>query len=63
MTQYFPKIFIHFNGNVKNEINLSNYAIKTDVERATGGDTQHIRNRLILIKDQMLTNLQLLQLS
>ena len=49
MTQYFPKTFIHFNGNVKNEISLPNYAMKTDVERATGGDTQHMLNRLILI--------------
>ena len=32
MSQYFPKPYNRFGGNVKAELDLSNYATKTDVK-------------------------------
>ena len=35
MRQYFPKPYQNFGGNVKVELELSNYATKTDLKNAT----------------------------
>ena len=39
MSQYFPKPFRSFGGNIKVKVYLSNYATKTDLKRATHVDT------------------------
>ena len=40
MSQYFPKPFnSYFGDNVKVKIDLSNYAIKTDLKNVTNIDT------------------------
>ena len=39
MSQYFPKPFRSFGGNIKVKGDLSNYAIKTDLKNATHVDT------------------------
>ena len=36
MSQYFPKPYNQFGGNVKVEVDLSNYTKKTDLKGATG---------------------------
>ena len=38
MNQYFTKPYKTFAGNIKVELDLSNYAIKGDLKRATGVD-------------------------
>ena len=45
MSQYFPKPYNHFGGNVKAELDLSNYATKTDVKGATGIDMSRLALR------------------
>ena len=45
MSQYFPKPYNRFGGNVKAELDLSNYAIKTDLKGATGIDTSRLALR------------------
>ena len=39
MSQYFPKPFRSFGGNIKVKVYLSNYATKTDLKHATHVDT------------------------
>ena len=39
ITQYFPKLFISFGGNIRVKVDLSNYAIKTDLKNITHIDT------------------------
>ena len=39
MSQYFPKPFKHFRGNIDVKVDLSNYAIKTDLKTVTHIDT------------------------
>ena len=41
MSQYSPKLYEHFGGNVKTELHLSNYATKNDLKGATGIDTSN----------------------
>ena len=36
MSQYFPKKYEHFGGNVKVELDLSNYITKSDLKKETG---------------------------
>ena len=38
MSEYFPKLFKHFHGNVKVELDLSHYATKPDLKGATEVD-------------------------
>ena len=40
-SQYFPKPYRSFDGNVKVELDLSSYAIKFDLKNATGIDTSN----------------------
>ena len=42
MSQYFPKPYNRFGGNVKVELNFSNFAKKTDIKGATGIDTSNL---------------------
>ena len=42
MSQYFPKPYNPFGGNVKVELNFSNIAKKTDIKGATGIDTSNL---------------------
>ena len=39
MSQYFPKLFTSFDGNVNVKVDLSNYATKTDLKNVTNFDT------------------------
>ena len=39
MSQYFPKPFRSFEGNINLKVNLSNYATKTDLKTVTHVDT------------------------
>ena len=39
MTQYFPKPFRSFEGNIYVKVDLSNYATKTDLKHVTHVDT------------------------
>ena len=39
MSQYFPKPFKNFRGNIDVKVDLSNYAIKTDLKTVTHIDT------------------------
>ena len=41
MTQYFPKPFKNFRGNINVKLNLSNYAIKTDLKNSAHVDTSN----------------------
>ena len=38
MSQYFPKPYEPFNGDIKVKINLSNYATKTDLKNVSNVD-------------------------
>ena len=35
MSQYFPKLFRSFGGNIRVKVDLSNYATKTDLKKVT----------------------------
>ena len=39
MSQYFPKTFRSFRGNINIKVDLSNYATKTDLKNVTHVDT------------------------
>ena len=39
MTQYFPTPYGSYKTNVKVELDLSNYAVKTEIKEATSVDT------------------------
>ena len=39
MSQYFPKPFRSFGGNINVKVDLSNYATKTDLKYVTNDDT------------------------
>ena len=39
MSQYFPKLFRSFGGNIDVKVDLSNYAIKSDLKNVTHVDT------------------------
>ena len=39
MSQYFPKPFRSFVGNINGKVDLSNYATKTDLKNVAHGDT------------------------
>ena len=39
MSQYFPKPFRSFGGNINVKVDLSNYATKTDLKNVTQIDT------------------------
>ena len=39
MSQYFPKLFRNFGGNIKINVDLLNHATKTDLKNITHIDT------------------------
>ena len=41
MSQYFPKPFRSFGGNIKVKVDLSNYATKADIKNITRADTSN----------------------
>ena len=41
MSQYFPKPFRSFGGNINVKVDLSNYATKTDLKNVTHNDTSN----------------------
>ena len=41
MSQYFPKLFRSFGGNINVKVGLSNYATKTDLKNKTHIDTSN----------------------
>ena len=41
MSQYFPKPFRNFGGNINVKLNLSNYATKTDLKNIAHADTSN----------------------
>ena len=41
MSQYFPKPYRSFEGNINFKVGLSNYATKSDLKDATGIDTSN----------------------
>ena len=50
MSQYFSKPYNHLSGNAKVELNLSNYAPKNDLIKATGIDKSNIALKSNLAK-------------
>ena len=42
MSQYFPKPYEPFGGDINVEVDLSNYATKADLKIATGIDTSKL---------------------
>ena len=45
MSQYFPKPSDRFGGNIKVELDLSNYATKADLKGATRVDTSNLASK------------------
>ena len=50
MSQYFPKPYEPFGGDISVKVDLSNYATKTDVKKATGIDTSNLALKSNLAK-------------
>ena len=48
MSQYFPKPFRSFGGNINVKVDLSNYATKTDLKNVTHVDTSSFALKTIL---------------
>ena len=42
MSQYFPKTYEPFGGDINLKVDLSNYATKADLKNATGTDTSKL---------------------
>ena len=55
MSQYFPKPYRSFGGNIDVKVVLSNYATKTDVKDATGIDTSNfaLKSNLTNLKTEV----------
>ena len=49
MSQYFPKPYKRFGGDINVRIDLSNYATKTDLKNATGIDISKLAAKSDLI--------------
>ena len=45
MNQYFPKLHEHYIGNVKVELDLSNFVTKADLKEATAVDTSNLASK------------------
>ena len=45
MSQYFPKPYECYSGNVKVELDLSNYATKAGLKGSTGVDTSSLASK------------------
>ena len=55
MSQYFPKPFISFGGNINVKVDLSNYATKTDLKNVTHVDTSNfdLKTNLARLKTEV----------
>ena len=55
MSQYFPKPFISFGGNINVKVDLSNYATKTDLKNVTHVDTSNfdLKTNLASLKTEV----------
>ena len=55
MSQYFPKPFRSFGGNINVKVDLSNYATKTDLKNVTHVDTSSfaIKTNLVDLKTEV----------
>ena len=49
MTQYFPKQYEPFRGDINVKVNLSNYATKTDIKNISHIDTSSFALKPILV--------------
>ena len=45
MSQYFPKPYKSFVGNINDKVDLSNYATKLDLKNTTGVDTSKLATK------------------
>ena len=45
MSQYFPKPYEPFEGDINVKVDLSNYATKADLKHATGIDTSNFARK------------------
>ena len=50
MSEYFPKLYEPFGGNISVKLYLSNYATKADLKSATGVDTSKLPTKSNLTK-------------
>ena len=48
MTQYFPKLYEAFGGDINVKVDLSNYATKADIENITHVDTSSFASKINL---------------
>ena len=55
MSQYFPKLFRSFGGNINVKVDLSNYATKTDLKNVTHVDTSNfaLKTNLASLKTEV----------
>ena len=55
MSQYFPKTFRSFAGNISVKVDLSNYATKTDLKNVTHVDTSSfaLKTNLVSLKSEV----------
>ena len=59
MSQYFPRPFRSFGGNINVEVDLSNYATKTDLKNVAHVDTSNFAlktNSANLKNDKLIKN-------
>ena len=49
MSQYFPKPYEPFGGDINVKVDLSNYATKSDLKNATGIDTSKLAAKSDLV--------------
>ena len=49
MSQYFPKPYEPFGGDINVKVDLSNYATKSDLKNATGIDTSKLASKSDLV--------------
>ena len=55
MSQYFPKLYNLFGGDINDKVDLSNYEIKTDLKNVTGIDTSKLvpKSGLVSLKAEI----------
>ena len=55
MSQYFPKLFRSFGGNIDVKVDLSNYATKSDLKNVTHVDTSifSLKTNLACLKNEV----------
>ena len=55
MSQYFPKPFTSFRGNINVKVDISNYATKTDLKNVTHVDTSifALKTHLAILKTEV----------